>query len=420
MQLGKRIYVYRKLHNYTLHRLTGDKISTAHLSKIENNYRIPGRHILKSLSEKLELPESFLQDSSVKDAEVHSILSQIHLFIIQDMEKADPLIHMIDLHYYEYLACIEQEVYFLLLKAAYYYKNDQNDQALHLYEHYLVHYLADADYSAWPLFLKGAYYYFFGIHYYQLGDYDQSFHSYKSYLEVTDSLPVKAALTYNLGFLSRIKGENDTALNYCKQALSYYDILKLPKDQSMTYNLVGVIHWSQENYAEAMNYLEKAETLSLQTEDKNLLAQIYHNKAIILRKQQLEEQAIPYLEKTLQLKKSQNKNPMITYHTLCRNYLALGKLEKAKETFKEAEDYIRNDMDYYKLLDSFLDYYKYTNEQALYEKGLMDCIDFFKEKTNNDLLKSQYKKLGYYYYENNKYKRASECFLSLLELNESN
>ncbi|MFQ3545076.1 tetratricopeptide repeat protein [Halobacillus rhizosphaerae] len=419
MNIGKRIYVYRKIQQLTLVQLAEDSMSVAHLSKIENGHREPSSKVTQLIGTKLKLPPRFFYHYGSEDREINYLLTQIHHFIIEDLEKAAPLLQMIDDNYYDSLSCVKQEVYFLLLKGAYLYKKGQLRQADQLYEDFLLHYLTGEDPAAFPRLIKEAYYYFFGLHYYRSEDYDHSLQNYHSYLKVAVSLPVKAAIHFNIALLLKAKDHYERAIDYCSQALYYYEVLQQPKDQSMTYNLMGTIYKRLEDFEQAMNYLNQGEELALEAEDLSLTAQIYHNKAILLRKQNHEAQALTYLEKTLSLKLQLNKNPSITYHALCKNYLALDKPGEALQAFQQAKLHVTHEVDYYKLLDAFLDYYKLTRQHDLYVESLEECIDFFEQREQMEFLKPLYKKLAQHYYEAGKYKRSSEFYQALTALLET-
>ncbi|MFD2923301.1 helix-turn-helix domain-containing protein [Halobacillus naozhouensis] len=414
MDIGRRISIYRKLHNMTLQQLGGKHLSTAHLSKIENGHRRPGVHTLQVISNTLGLPEAFFNKYETEDHEVHHVLNQLQLFIITDLDKAAPLIEAIDENYYEYLSNVNQEMYFLLLRCSYYCKARMVKEAKKVYDLYIKAFLHEYVLEDLPLYLRNAYHYCQGIRYYQQADYQSSLCHYQDFSLAKSPLPIKAALTYNRAVLSNALEDYQMAINYCKEVQTYYESLNQTEDVSMILNLLGIIYLNQKQYEEAMGFLNQAQEQSEKDKNRYLLAQILHNKGVVMRNLGQIKKACSFLESALKLKELEgiSANKQISYHSLCKAYLQEGELTQALRIFKKAKEEIRDDADHYYLLESFLDYYRQTGDQVHYEQGLESCITYFEEGTDKEPLETLYQKLGDHFYELGKYKRAADCYLS--------
>ncbi|WP_163528267.1 tetratricopeptide repeat protein [Halobacillus ihumii] len=414
MDIGRRISIYRKLHNMTLQQLGGEHLSTAHLSKIENGHRRPGVNTLQVISKALGMPEAFFTKYEAEDHEVRHVLNQLQLFIITDLDRAGPLIEAIDENYYEYLYHVNQEMYFLLLKCSYYCKSRMAKKAKMLYDRYIQAYLHKYALEDLPPYVRNAYHYCQGIRTYQQADFLTSLRHYQDFSLAKSPLPIKAALTYNRAVLSNALEDYQMAIDYCKEVRTYYESLNQTEDVGMILNLLGVIYLNQKQFEEAMKFLDQAQELSEQDENRYLLAQILHNKGVVMRNFGQNKKACSFLERALKLKELEGEtaNKQISYHSLCKSYLQEGDLPQAQSIFNTAKDEISDEADHYYLLESFLDYYRQTGDQVRYEQGLESCIAYFEKGTDKEPLETLYQKLGDHFYELGKYKRAADYYLA--------
>ncbi|MCP3029328.1 helix-turn-helix domain-containing protein [Halobacillus sp. A5] len=420
VNIGKRINIYRKLNDMTLNDLSGDTISTAHLSKIENGYRHPGKTTLLRIASSLHLPSAFFENFEEEDPEVHHVLNQLEQFIITQIDKASPLVETIVDNYYTYLSNVYQEIYFLLLKCAFYCKTKDYSRAEATYQTYIYPFI-DKDYiTKAPLYIQNAYHYCEGIRHYQQSDFESSLSHYRSYSLENQTLGVKAALTYNIAVLSNAVKKYRDAAAFSHEALNYYEALSMHREVSMVYNLIGVIFLNQEEFGKSMNYLTQAEDIAEGLPNGRLLTQILHNKGVVMRKDGDNSEASSYLEKALQLKEAEGlkANKQISYHSLCKAYINLNRLDEARQLFEEAREEVRKETDYYYLLEAFLDYYYKNESYAEYQNSLEECIKFFEQDPDQEPLETLYLKLGDHMYETGKYKRAAECYLSHIKKNE--
>ncbi|WP_431801778.1 helix-turn-helix domain-containing protein [Halobacillus andaensis] len=413
MHIGRRINIYRRLNHMTLNDLSGDSISPAHLSKIENGYRRPGRSTLKRISSSLKLPVAFFEKFDEEDPEVHHVLTQFEQFIITKIEKAQPLVETITDNYYTYLSNIHQEIYFLFLKCAYYCKIKDYKQAEHTYVTYIRPFIDKDLIHKTPLYVQNAYHYCEGIRHYQQSDFSLSLSHYKSFCMENQPLAVKAALTYNIAVLSNAVKNYRDAVDFSHEALRYYESLEQDKDVSMVYNLIGVVFLNEEKFNKSMDYLTQAEELAKHLPNRRLLTQVLHNKGVVMRKDGCNQEASHYLEKALKLKEAEGltANKQISYQSLCKAYINLNRLEEADSLFKEAKGEVSKQADYYYLLEAFLDYYQKTGDDEAYQNSLEECIEFFERDADHEPLNTLYLKLGNHMYETGKYKRAAECYL---------
>ncbi|MFC7062851.1 helix-turn-helix domain-containing protein [Halobacillus seohaensis] len=414
MNIGRRINLYRKLNNMTLRDLSGDTISLAHLSKIENGYRNPGKATLQSISNALNLPATFFEDFENEDPEVHHVLTLLEQFIITNIEKATSLVETLEDNYFHYLSNVHQEIYYLLLKCAYYFKHKDHAKALTTYQTYLQPFLDEKEIKIAPSYIRNAYHYCEGIRHYQMSDYRISLEHYKQFSLNDQSLSVKAALTYNIAVLSNAVEHYSQAVTFSHEALTYYENLHQLNEVTMVYNLIGVIFLNQEKFEQAMDYLSEAENRSESLPNQRLLTQIFHNKGVVMRKTGCDEPACKYLEKAIDLKIAEGllASRQITYHSLCKAYLSLDRLEDSLHLFRKAKTEVSHPADSYYLLEAFLDYYKKTNNDEMYKASLEKCIYFFEQDADQEPLETLYLKLANHLYETGKYKRAADCYIA--------
>ncbi|GGF34008.1 hypothetical protein GCM10010954_36320 [Halobacillus andaensis] len=421
MNIGRRINIYRKLNQMTLHDLSGETISTAHLSKIENGYRRPGESTLQKISNSLNLPFAFFENFEEEDPEVHHVLTQLEQFIITQFEKATPLVETIVENYYDYLSNVHQEIYFLLLKCAFYCKTKDYTKAKEVYVTYVQPFIDEDIIDKAPIYVQNAYHYCEGIRHYQKSDFQSSLAHYKNFRLEKQPLSVKAALTYNIAVLSNAVGDYRQAITFSYEALRYYENLEQRQQVAMVYNLIGVIYLNKEEFNKSMEYLSQAQQLAQDFKNLRLLTQVLHNKGVVMRKDGANHEACEFLEEALALKEAEGlkANKQISYHSLCKAYLNLDRLEDAYEIFEKAKSEVSKTSDYYYLLEAFLEYYKKTKQGEMYQKSLEECIDFFEEDADHEPLETLYLKLGDHLYESGKYKRAADCYLSHIKRTQS-
>ncbi|WP_173917834.1 helix-turn-helix domain-containing protein [Halobacillus sp. Marseille-Q1614] len=421
MDIGRRINIYRKKNNLRLNDIAGAAVSAAHLSKIENGYRKPGAATLSAISAALQLPLPFFKGFEKEDIEVQHVLTQLEQFIITDISKAAPLIETLEENYYYYLSNVSQEVYYLLLKCAYYCKSKQYPEALRTYETLVQPFVEGKHLEKAPAYVQNAYHYCQGMRHYQSSDFTTSLRHYKQFRLDGQPLSVKAAITYNIAVLSSAIKDYQQAEEFSQLAIKYYESLSQRDEVSMVYNLIGVIYLNQEKFDQAMEALSEAEARLIELNSQGLLTQVFHNKGIVMRKAGKQEAACDYLEKSLELKEQEGlvAQKQITYHSLCKTYLTLDRLEDAKQLFHQAKDEVTQTLDHYYLLEAFLDYYEKTNDLDTYQKSIEKCIHFFKQNHDQEPLDTLYLKLADHLYKTGRYKRAADCYLAHIKQMES-
>ncbi|WP_082235632.1 helix-turn-helix domain-containing protein [Halobacillus massiliensis] len=414
MDIGRRINIYRKKNNLKLNDIAGASVSPAHLSKIENGYRRPGSATLSAISSALKLPMDFFEDYETEDIEVQHVLTQLEQFIITDLSKAGPLIETLEDNYFNYLSNVSQEIYYLLLKCAYYCKSKQYPKAHYTYDSFVKPYVEGQHLTDAPVYVHNAFHYCQGIRFYQSSNFEESLSHYSQFCLEGYSLSVKAAITYNIAVLSSAVKDYIQAEKSSQKAINYYQTLNQESEVSMVYNLIGVLYLNQEKFKQALEALSEAECRLAKLGNKRMLTQVYHNKGLIMRKTGNQAAARDYLEKALELKVQEGlvAQKQITYHSLCKTYLELELLDEANKLYSTAKEEVTQALDDHYLLEAFLEFYNKTNDHKAYRKSIETCIDFFEQNADKEPLETLYLKLGDHLYKTGRYKKAADAYIS--------
>ncbi|WP_181350286.1 helix-turn-helix domain-containing protein [Thalassobacillus sp. CUG 92003] len=412
MHIGRRIHVLRKQNGMTLQELASDDFSSAHISKVENGKTSPGEGFLRRIAQHFQLPADYFINHLLRDIEVEHVLSQLQYAAINDMEKADEFIDMIDEAYYTYMSPVVSELSFLLLKSAVLYKREETEKADEIWETCLWPYLEGQNIDALPSQVQKAYFYSSGTKKFEHQEYKQSTEEFERYFELEASINIKASLLYNMALCNFHLADFEAALEKAEQSLLFHQSVDNHEDVCLTYNVIAVIHKQRKDLTRTLEVLTNGEELAAAEGFDLLLSRIYHNKALVLRDMGDQDQAIYYFNVAIRLKKANgNQNVMVTFQPFCRFYIELGQLENARVLFEEAREYVETDEEKHLLLEAFLDYYHLTGQEEIYFNSLKTCITHFRKMNTTEKLESLYHKLGDYYYIRGKYKYAADSYI---------
>ncbi|BAX79338.1 tetratricopeptide repeat-containing sensor histidine kinase [Labilibaculum antarcticum] len=200
-------------------------------------------------------------------------------------------------------------------------------------------------------------------------------------LNQENSLKVSAFGNYCLGFYSRIKGENRTAIKYHDKALSFYNELENEDRQVLVLNELGIVYKNLSQYEKSIEIYTQGIEIAERIESTRL-ADVYSNLAVVVSNMKKYDQALQYLFKSYELENDTIGKQVIllniggTYKDKDQDSLAMIYYQKALKVCDDNNlaDYYRNDVLQNianELIDN-LDYkkgLKYLFEIAEFEEG---------------------------------------------------
>ncbi|WP_188208290.1 tetratricopeptide repeat protein [Alkalibacillus aidingensis] len=208
---------------------------------------------------------------------------------------------------------------------------------------------------------------------------------------------------------------NPLSYTYTKKALRYYqekyDLYKCAE----CHNLLGIIYQRANLFEQAEDSYQNALMIANQLNIKRLISLCYQNIGKLHTIKRESEQAIHYYKLSYKLRKEgPTYLEVIPISSLMKEYYQVGKCDEAKHwltkglsRIKDTETiqsiYIVEFKVYQKILNQCRD-----DEWAHYIK--QEVLPFFEKQRLYEPLKQYLKILGDYYYDNRKYKLASEYF----------
>lgn len=168
--------------------------------------------------------------------------------------------------------------------------------------------------------------------YKKTGDYAKALEFLKSSLKLKkDDYTTQAITLYNIGELYILINNLSIASEYIEQALSRAIKSSDTRVLGYCYNGLGVIHYKQKKYQDALDYLLRAEKSWKEIGEMRLLIQTYQDMADVYRELRLFDKAEKYLMLSMEMS-SLIKVPDL----LVNNYLKLSKLDSAKGNYSQA------------------------------------------------------------------------------------
>lgn len=213
------------------------------------------------------------------------------------------------------------------------------------------------------------------------------------------------------------KKQNYEAISNARKALSIYLFNHDWQRLAPIYNLLGVLFWQKKNYSDALNYLKKAEEVATLKNLDSVKEQVFHNFGLIYKDRKKYDLAIKYLKKAINLKISNNRTNIITsYYSLIDCLLSQENLKDAKNLLTEAYAYCNSEKDYHLLNTLKALISRIEGEYKSFLETLKNSIDFFEKQNDYIQLKELHEVLAEFYYQNRKYKLASQHYKKQLEL----
>lgn len=411
MIVGKRIKKLRNSQNVSRQDFCQGIVSLSHLSNIENGRYLPSEDILICIANRAGVPKEYLLNPYMKQAELEVKLSELYSIMevdvdeclrkIESYEKENPCIFSYHL-----------EIEFYLIKAKCLIKLSKMEIAHKVYTDKVESLIDDSlleDENLRYLLKK-----FKGIFSYYTRNYDQAITDYKNFLREDLCTVEKAKVNFNIALCYDRKFNYYYAIRHGLMALDSYLQSHDWEGSCASYNLLGTLFKSLQDYNTANFYYNKAKTLSEEMNLTLLRGKVLHNLGEMDKYRGYYDKAIQFFYKCLELKNtSRNTNISITYCSLVYCLLKLHMFDDANKYLLTALE--QSNSEYYEIqLNVYKEKIIYLKgQESIYEHSLKAAIDYFENINDTSNFTLYVKELGDYYWEQRKYKLAAECFKSI-------
>jgi two-component system, NarL family, sensor kinase len=135
------------------------------------------------------------------------------------------------------------------------------------------------------------------------------------------------------------RGEFDVCIRHALEAKKLFEKLKDYGNLANTTTLVGKVFLRQNNYKQALKYMDEAITYANLEPKKNFLANIYSAKAIVLAEHQELDSACAYFEKTIAIREALKDSVTLSwdYNDLASMYIYMNQTDKSIFYFEKAK-----------------------------------------------------------------------------------
>lgn len=404
MEIGSRIKLQRLNKGITQEELAEGVISKSYLSKIENNQAIPAEEIIQILCERLEI--SYLENQ--REDTRKEIERFFEFLLLGDLENAhkwfiwvtDILEDKIDL---DLIKLYE------IHKIRYYVLNRDFKEAEVQIKH-LDHFLAD--YNS----LEKYYWYkFIGDFYYGSGIYELAFENYKiaeNYLDFKLVLyeEEKSDLYYLISITAVQLWKLHLSIYYAEKALGYYqNVYKLSRC-AKCHITIGIAYKRLGENDTAIDSYNKAYQIATALKDNNLLSNCHQNLGSLFFKKNQADIAASHYHKSLEKRQSGTiSKQLITIVSLIELYFFEDDLRQAIKWMESAKNLLLKSSDVDEIIVLNINLYNHLmrgTTDSFEEFILNEAIPVLKQKRLKSEMKTYYKHLANYYFNNRKYKNA--------------
>ncbi|CAF4248771.1 unnamed protein product, partial [Didymodactylos carnosus] len=181
----------------------------------------------------------------------------------------------------------------------------------------------------------------------KMGHYNKAQEYYELFLKsLPENHPSIAATYNNMGLVHYNQGNYVEALNYYKKTLEIQlkSLTENHPDIATTYNNVGLVHYNQGNHVEALNYYKKTLEIQLKslTENHPDIATTYNNMGGVHDNQGNYTKALNYYKKTLEI---QLKSLPENHPDIARTYNNMGHVHDNQSNYIEALNYYKKTLE---------------------------------------------------------------------------
>ncbi|MFI8687846.1 helix-turn-helix domain-containing protein [Rossellomorea sp. NPDC077527] len=375
----------RKRMNLSQSSLSYRIISESHLSNIEKGRYTPHEDILKLLSPRLNVPESYLVNYKIEDMKLEDILGQFYELIETNVTKAKDYYEDIKKNY-AYIPSIKQEFQFLLLIIYMFYKTDVGE-ADRLFEK-LKCYFLNVDINRMDPVVKGLFVNVQALHHFYKKDYLSSNQCYYLLLDISSALPPikRANILHNIALnYWKIKDFNNAEI-FCRSSLEIYYKEHDWGSIGDLYNFIAVLYCSRAENEKAITQLEKI--FQLPYTDMKTVGKTYHNLGTIYLKSKDYCKALEYLNKAVEIKE---KSSDITSYVnsllvLIKVYINLENLSEVELLFSKIKEKVSNKRDHYRIMSLEAKVHFQRGITHEYEELMIESINFFIEEKMFDYI----------------------------------
>lgn len=400
----QRIRYYRQRKNLTQEQLAHGICSVSYLSKYENGAPA-SEEIVKLLCERLNIS---YQENDSEDAirEVKDLLDEWYIEIQKRNLKSSGALEEEIKKKIADIESPELSLTYDLFRMRYLLLCERFDEVRDLKE------------KTWQLkdhFTDELYYYylnFSGIYFFGLNDFRKSLEYLKQAEKEAERISLgdtsMAELYYQLALLNTHLFLVSSAMNYTYKALPIFDEHYNLERCADCHILLGISNRRIRNYEQSVYHYENALKLAKSTNNKQIVAVIYHNLGYVSASQGNSDKAIEYYKKCLNIDSSYIRS----IYLIAKEYYKLDKLSEAKKWiekgFKITDGNPQKEYTYhFKILKYQID--KTFNEE--YETFLKDdAIPFFENKMQGEYVAEYTEYLGDYYFNKHQYKNAAKSY----------
>ncbi|MCU9611967.1 helix-turn-helix transcriptional regulator [Caldibacillus lycopersici] len=392
MHIGKRLLFLRKKNGLSLEQAAVGIVSPTHLSNIENGRYYPNGDILKLLAKKYKVSENYLVSFDRKDTTLDEPLHELlYLLISNNMERSKEIIEALEKE--NPIPNVIQEISFYILKIAFLIKiNKPFDE-----EFAFINNMINEDELTYPDFVHQCYVYSMSQVYFHQRDYENCYNSIQTFLKYNHPETVNATMEFNLLLLLYYLNKPIQAIKLAEKVLKDFYVNHLWDIVVESYMLLFAIYFKQTDYEMALYYTKQSlEVANLLDKNETIKSKIYHNFGITYKGLNLFEEAIVYLEKSIELKKQLNLSTNSSYWSILDIYAQLQDEESFYRWYNEIGvkseeiEFLR-----IKLTPSLI------NEYLPY---LNDWAEKFEKQKKYEQACQVYYLLGNHYYSARKYK----------------
>lgn len=169
-------------------------------------------------------------------------------------------------------------------------------------------------------------------------DDDRAFQLARRAVQQTENAgsPLWSAYALNtLGTMYDVKARPDSASACFLSALRIFERIGNAGGMAAVHQNLGVMHYYQKNFGQALAHYGKALEYRRQTNEPNYVAQLYNNIGAIMRRRQEYDSAIAYYKLALDIKKKLNDK-----RSLASSYINISVAYQHKKDFASATQYV--------------------------------------------------------------------------------
>ncbi|UOQ45082.1 helix-turn-helix domain-containing protein [Halobacillus salinarum] len=408
MELGHLIHYFRRKSDLTLEQLADQICSITYLSQIENGKRMPREDVLAKLCTRLglEIHRIFQADSLLLRKELFSFYS----FTQQRNElEADRMYHQLKTEFSEAELSYHMEIYFELFSLYYFFfKREIELYQRQLHELDPMKTLMNEEQRYYFELIKGT----AALSFFQAEEAIHAFHAALSFEgpKKQGDLRYKLAIAYSRhNKLIHSNSYAEQAVILFQDQLEYRRIMDCYMILGINYNLLG-------EYELSKDYFQKMMDRPFEDIDISFKGMLYHNFGYLLYNQQHYDQALLYLQKAIDILSDSASTQLGSLFLMSKSHMAMNNSESARISIKKGKELAeKNENKEYLLKFEYLSCQLREADHHEIEVLLKDHIlPYFSKYGDKDDLHFYIKKLADLYYEEHKYKSASDYYKQII------